>query len=87
MADTKKSTLQKVQKPAVHTVTLTPDVVEAIQRLSQDASDFLGRKVSGSAILRALVRHAVRHGTPTGEALFLEIEKELDTGVRWGKKK
>jgi FixJ family two-component response regulator len=74
-------------KLAVHAVTLTPDVVEAIQQLSQDASDFLGRKVSGSAILRALVRQVVKQGPPAADALFLEVEKELKAGVRWGKKK
>ena len=87
MADAKKPLLRKVQKPAVHTVTLTPEVVEAIQRLSRDASDFLGRRVSGSAILRALVRQCIQQGPAAADALFLEIEKELKRGVMWGKKK
>lgn len=87
MARTQNPPLQMVSKPAVHTVTLTPDVVEAIQQLSRDASDFLGRKVSGSAIIRALVRQAVKHGAPAAEVLFLEVEKELNAGVLWGSKK
>jgi len=72
---------------AVHTVTLTPDVVEAIQQLSKDASDFLGRTVSGSAIIRALVRQVAKQGPPATDALFLEVERELKRGVMWGKKK
>jgi hypothetical protein len=74
-------------KPAVHSVTLTPDVVEAIHQLSRDASDFLGRTVSGSAIIRALVRQVVKQGPPAADALFLEVEKEVKAGVLWGKKK
>ena len=87
MAREKKPTLHKVQKPAVHTVTLTPDVVEAIERLSSEASASLGRKISGSAILRALVRQAVKQGPPAADALFLEVERELKDGLTWGKKK
>jgi hypothetical protein len=74
-------------KLATHTITLSPDVVEAIQRLSQDATDFLGRTVSGSAIIRALVRQVVKQGPPAADALFIEVEKELKAGVMWGKKK
>ena len=79
----------KKDKPklAIHTVTLTSDVVEAIQQLSRDASDFLGRKVSGSAILRALVRQIGKQGPAAAEALFLEVERELKLGVMWGKTK
>lgn len=87
MADTKKPPLQKVSKPAVHTVTLTPDVVAAIQQLSRDASDVLGRTVSGSAIIRALVRQCVTQGPDATKRLILEVEQELNAGVRWGKKK
>jgi hypothetical protein len=87
MVREKKPTLHKVQKPAVHTVTLTPEVVAAIERLSRDASDFLGRRISGSAILRALVRQAVKQGPPAADALFLEVERELKDGLAWGSKK
>jgi hypothetical protein len=72
---------------AVHTVTLTPDVVEVLQRLSQEATDFLGRTVSSSAIVRALVRQIDQHGPPAADALFIEIEKEMKEGRVWGKKK
>jgi hypothetical protein len=72
---------------AVHTVSLTPDVVEVLQRLSRDASDFLGRTVSSSAIVRALVRQIDQQGPPASDALFLLVEKEMKGGRLWGKKK
>jgi hypothetical protein len=72
---------------AVHTVTLTPDVVEVLQRLSQEATDFLGRTVSSSAIVRALVRQVDQQGPPASEALFLVVEQEMKEGRLWGKKK
>jgi hypothetical protein len=87
MADKKNPMLQSVQKPAVHTVTLTPEVAEAIRQLSRDASDFLGRTVSGSAIIRALVRQVTKRGSWATDSLFLEVEKELKAGMMWGKKK
>jgi hypothetical protein len=82
-----KPTPQK-QKPEfrIRAVSLTPDVDEALQRLSQDASDFIGRAVSESAIVRALVRQAVQQGPPVADALFVLVEKELKSGIQWGKK-
>lgn len=77
-------------KPAFfsRSITLTPDVEESLQNFSQDAKDFTGRAVGSSAILRALVRHADRHGEQwLREQVFPLIEKELDAGVVWGKKK
>ena len=43
----------KQEKPAVkiHTITLTADAVEALYSLQSDASDYVGRKVSGGAII------------------------------------
>jgi hypothetical protein len=86
MARVQKLPLREKPPLAVHTVTLTPDVVEALQRLSQDASDFLGRRVSSSAIVRALVRQVDQHGPPAVDALFHLVEKELKEGVFWGRK-
>ena len=55
---------------AVHTFTLTEDVVGRLQQLSSDATDFLGRAVSVSAIVRALVRQVDQQGPPAADALF-----------------
>lgn len=87
MARTPKPSSQAHPPLAVHTVSLTPDVVEVLQRLSRDASDFLGRTVSSSAIVRALVRQIDQHGPPAADALFLLVEKEMKGGTMWGKKK
>ena len=72
---------------SIHTVSLSEDAVETLVRLSRDATDFLGRSVSMSAIVRALVRQVDQHGPPTADALFRLVEKELQDGVRWGKQK
>lgn len=91
MARTKKEPPKEEprEKPdiVVHSFTITPDVLDELKELSRDATDFLGRMVSSSAIVRALVHQATRQGRPAAEALFLEIERELDAGVRWGGKK
>jgi hypothetical protein len=87
MARTPKPSAPKKSAFAVHTVTLTPDVVTTLQRLSQEATDFLGRTVSSSAIVRALVRYIDQQGPPASDALFLVVEQELKDGVIWGKKK
>ena len=65
----------------VRTFRLTGDADRALQQLSQDASDFLGRKVSHSAIVRALIRQASQQGPAAADALFLLVEKELKSGV------
>ena len=72
---------------AVHTFTLTEDVVEMLRQLSSDATDFLGRTVSVSAIVRALVRQIDQQGPPAADELFLLVEKEMKGGRIWGKKK
>ena len=87
MARAKKPPIPEKPEFSVHTVTLTPDVVEALHRLSRDASDFLGRSISSSAIVRALVRQVIQQGPPAADALFMQVEKELKEGVTWGKKK
>lgn len=87
MARSKNPPLETKPDLHVYTFSLTPQVATAIQRLSEDAGDFLGRKVSGSAIIRALVRQVIRQGPSATDALFLEVEKEMNDGVLWGSKK
>jgi len=36
-------------------------------------------------VIRALIRQVVKQGPPAADALFLEVERELKAGVRWGK--
>lgn len=75
------------QTPAftVHSFKLTPDTEETLSRLSSDASDYIGRTISESAVIRALLRQASQYDTPVSQALFQFIEEELGEGVRWGK--
>lgn len=87
MARTKKTPAPEKPHFTIHTISLTPDEVEMLERLSQDASDFLGRSISSSAIIRALIREVVKQGPPAADALFIEVEKELKFGVMWGSKK
>jgi hypothetical protein len=88
-----KSTKAKkpaIEKPAfvVHSLTLTRADEEILEHLSGDVSDYTGRKISGSAILRALLRYTDQQGYQW----FLSqvspfIEAEISSGVVWGKKK
>jgi hypothetical protein len=87
MAQTKKPPIPEKLHLTIHTFALTPDVVETLQRLSRDAADFLGRSISSSAIVRALVHQIAQHGPPAQDALFLLVEKELKEGVKWGRQK
>lgn len=72
---------------AIHSVTLSAEESAILNQLSRDATDFLGRSISGSAILRALLRQIDKQGPGEADALFIEVEKELKAGVRWGKQR
>lgn len=85
MARAKKPPRKDTPEFSIHTMTLTQEEVDALKRLSRDASDFLGRSISVSAIVRALVRQTLRQGPPGSDALFVEVERELKAGVKWGK--
>jgi hypothetical protein len=65
------------QKPLlqVRAITLSRADQDILTRLSKDVSDYTGRTVSGSAIVRALVRYAGQHRYDWGLAyLFPLIE-------------
>jgi hypothetical protein len=64
------------KEPAFAVDAFTPDVVEALQQLSRDASTVLGRPVSSSAIIRALVRQVTKRGSWATDSLFLEVARE-----------
>jgi hypothetical protein len=72
----------------IRTVTFTQTEQALLDRMSQDVSDTLGRKVSGSALLRALVRYAASQ--PYAwllDQLRPQVEQEMSSGRRWGSKK
>jgi hypothetical protein len=69
-------------------MTLTTADRNILQQLGSEATDYIGRTVSGSAIVRALLRYAKQQKEPWVTAQLCPlIEKELDAGVMWGKKK
>jgi hypothetical protein len=88
---TTKSTGKKSPLPRppflIKSITITQEIQDILDQLSQDASDFLGWTVSHSAIIRALVRQIAQQGPLAADALFLEVGRELERGVVWGKKK
>lgn len=65
-------------------ISLTPDTLAVLERLQNELGDSLGRSVSTSAILRALLRHAEQQKNIAG-VLDSLISAELAAGVRWGK--
>ena len=85
-----KRAKKKRAKPEVriHTITLTPDAVEALHALRSDASDDIGRKVSGGAIIRALLRVAQQQGPAWVRAQVCPfVEAEIQAGLKWGREK
>lgn len=87
MARTKTPPPQEQPKSSIHSITLAGEEVLVLQRLSQEASDFLGRTISSSAVIRALIRQIGKQGPAEADALFIEIERELKAGRIWGRKK
>lgn len=78
-----------VKKPSitVTTVSLTAAEVTVLRRLSEDASDIVGRKISASAVLRALVQWVGGQKLEFARAEIIpRVEHEM-TQLRWGRKK
>lgn len=72
----------------IRTLSITPVDARTLDKIAQDASDAIGWTVSGSAIVRALLRHADHQGGVwIKEQLFPLIEQEIKDGTVWGKKK
>jgi hypothetical protein len=72
----------------IRSLTHTPTTEAIVKQLSQDASDSIGRPISSSAIIRALLRYADQQDTQwEQEQLFPFVEKELSSGILWGAKK
>jgi DNA-binding NarL/FixJ family response regulator len=76
----------KLMARLIRSFNLSPDTEETLHLLSSGASDYIGRSISESAIVRALLRQIAGQGPSAADALFILIEQELNEGVRWGKK-
>jgi hypothetical protein len=78
----------KKQPLTIHSLSLTKADETILERISTDATDYAGRKVSGSAIIRALLRNADKQGYQWILANICPlIDAEILSGVMWGKKK
>lgn len=72
----------------VHSLIHTPTTQRIVTRLSQEATDYIGRQISQSAILRALITKADQEDeTWVRSQLFPLVEKEIASGLLWGSKK
>ena len=87
MARAKKPTSEERPPLSIHSVTLSAAESVILDRLSREATDFLGRSISGSAVIRALLRRIDKQGPSAADDLCFEVERELKAGVLWGKKK
>ena len=72
----------------IRSLSITSEDAKLLNRIAQEASDYIGWTVSGSAIVRALLRLAnQRKADWFREQLFPFIEQEIEHGTVWGKKK
>ena len=70
----------------VKSISLTPAALETLQRLMKDTGDHLGRKVSASSVVRALLAYTERNHLD--EVIGAAIELELNSGaVVWGSRR
>ena|SRR5215471_15221491 len=68
---------------SVSSLALTPKELAVLDRLTVEQTDLLGRAISRSSVLRALIRLAEDKIRPYD--LRDAIEQELNEGRRWGK--
>ena len=72
----------------VYSLNLTPTAEQFFRQLSRDASNALGRKVSNSAMLRALLSYIEQQPRSWASSmLYPFIEQEMERGRVWGRKK
>lgn len=83
----------QAKKPAhpsftIRSLSITTEDTKILDRIAQDASDYLGWTVSGSTVVRALLRQAGGQDSLwVREKLSPFIENEIQSGTVWGKKK
>jgi hypothetical protein len=86
MAYTKRTPSPEPLK--ICSLTLTETAERLLNDLSQDATDAIGRPVSNSALVRALLQYlAQQPSTWTATTIYPFVEQEIERGRVWGKKK
>lgn len=84
----RKKTEPKKEAFGIRSLSLSQENNRTLELLSKDASDFLGWTVSSSAVARGLLRYAEQQGYEWARSqLFPFIEREISSGIVWGKKK
>lgn len=84
---TRKLQLKK-EALVVRSYSLSPVSDTALKRISDDATDVIGRTVSESAVIRAMIRYMNRYPFSwVRENLYPCIEDEIEEGTTWGRKK
>ena len=86
MARTKKT--PPTEQLKVRSPKITPTAEQLLNGLSQDAADALGRPVSSSTMLRALLTYVTQQPPSwVSTTIFPLIDQEIAQGSVWGKKK
>lgn len=80
---------EKPVKPQIKVtaVVFTPAEQAILQRMSKDASDVIGRRVSSSAVLRAVVRWLGKQGIPFAREQIIPLAEQELSMLRWGRTK
>ncbi len=86
MARTKKTPVREKPILHLHAFKLTPESFAALEALSSDASDYIGRKVGMGAVVRGLAVFAQQQDTGWFyDKVCPLIAEELEQGLRWGR--
>lgn len=84
---TDQKSIHKKQPYSIRSYAIAEENEHTLQQLKQEATDAIGRPISSSALLRALL-HYLSQQSPswTAEQLHPLIEKEIEAGRVWGTK-
>lgn len=86
MKAAKKPTRKKATSAPlkIYSLSLTAADVDVLDALAQAASDELGRAISRSTVLRAILQLVKKRMLPE-PAITETIEREVESGRKWGK--
>jgi hypothetical protein len=82
---TDKKTNLKKQPFVIHSFALAEENEETLANVRQTASDAIGRPISGSAVVRALLRYVTRQPSFwIAKQIHPLLEQEIEEGREWG---
>ena len=84
MATIRKPKAKKQPPLRIHSIALTAENAVLLASLAHEASAHLGRSISTSAVLRAILRLVAKEMIPA-PAIIEVVERELESGRKWGK--